>query len=105
MTLVSVQGFAQIQRTAEFNFSNPLGLNPAITPPSGNNEEINITDKTFTNKDITIDFDLGNKDWVLPSIIYQYLDWCYYLLSPSLPTSEFEGSCSTGCSVRKSLFL
>ena len=56
MTLVSVQGFAQIQRTAEFNFSNPLGLNPAITPPSGNNEEINITDKTFTNKDITIDF-------------------------------------------------
>ena len=61
MTLVSVQGFAQIQRTAEFNFSNPLGLNPAITPPSGNNEEINITDKTFTNNDITIDFELGKQ--------------------------------------------
>ena len=58
MTLVSVQGFAQIQRTAEFDFSNPLGLTPAITPPSGNNEEINITDKTFTNNDITIDFEL-----------------------------------------------
>lgn len=68
MTLVSVQGFAQIQRTAEFNFSNPLGLNPAITPPSGNNEEINITDKTFTNKDITIDFDLGKQG--LGSTIY-----------------------------------
>lgn len=68
MTLVSVQGFAQIQRTAEFDFSNPLGLNPAITPPSGNNAEINITDKTFTNKDITIDFDLGNQG--LGSTIY-----------------------------------
>lgn len=70
MTLVSVQGFAQIQRTAEFNFSNPLGLNPAITPPSGNNEEINITDKTFTNKDITIDFDLGKQG--LGSNIYNF---------------------------------
>lgn len=70
MTLVSVQGFAQIQRTAEFNFSNPLGLNPAITPPSGNNEEINITDKTFTNKDITIDFDLGKQG--LGSTIYNF---------------------------------
>ena len=70
MTLVSVQGFAQIQRTAEFNFSNPLGLNPAITPPSGNNEEINITDKTFTNNDITIDFDLGKQG--LGSTIYNF---------------------------------
>lgn len=70
MTLVSVQGFAQIQRTAEFNFSNPLGLNPAITPPSGNNEEINITDKTFTNNDITIDFELGKQG--LGSNIYNF---------------------------------
>lgn len=82
MTLVSVQGFAQIQRTAEFDFSNPLGLNPAITPPSGNNAEINITDKTFTNKDITIDFDLGNQG--LGSTIYHFTNiWTgvstYYL--------------------------
>ena len=82
MTLVSVQGFAQIQRTAEFNFSNPLGLNPAITPPSGNNEEINITDKTFTNNDITIDFELGKQG--LGSNIYNFTNiWTgvttYYL--------------------------
>lgn len=70
MTLVSVQGFAQIQRTAEFDFSNPLGLPPAITPPSGNNEEINITDKTFTNNDITIDFELGKQG--LGSNIYNF---------------------------------
>lgn len=70
MTLVSVQGFAQIQRTAEFDFSNPLGLTPAITPPSGNNEEINITDKTFTNNDITIDFELGKQG--LGSNIYNF---------------------------------
>lgn len=61
MAFVSSPNFAQIQRTAEFDFSQPQSLNPSITPPKGNSSEELVTDKTFSNKDITIDFDLGSQ--------------------------------------------
>lgn len=61
MIFVSVHSFAQIQRVAEFDFTNPTKLNPAITPPVGNNTEENVTDKTFRNADIWIDFKLGGQ--------------------------------------------
>lgn len=61
MTFVSASIFAQIQRTAVFDFSQPLSLNPSITPPEGNSSEVHVTNKTFSNGDITIDFELGNQ--------------------------------------------
>ena len=42
LLLVSVQTFAQIRRTAVFDFTNPTALNPSITPEpenAGGNEE------------------------------------------------------------------
>ena len=36
LACVSAPGWAQIQRTAVFDFSQPLSLTPSITPPEGN---------------------------------------------------------------------
>lgn len=61
LACVSAPGWAQIQRTAVFDFSQPLSLTPSITPPEGNSNEVPVTDKVFSNGDITIDFEWGNQ--------------------------------------------
>lgn len=59
LACVSAPGWAQIQRTAVFDFSQPLSLTPSITPPEGNSNEVPVTDNVFSNGDITIDFEWG----------------------------------------------
>lgn len=61
LACVSAPGWAQIQRTAVFDFSQPLSLTPSITPPEGNSNEVPVTDDVFSNGDITIDFEWGNQ--------------------------------------------
>lgn len=61
LACVSAHGWAQIQRTAVFDFSQPLSLTPSITPPEGNSNEVPVTDNVFSNGDITIDFEWGNQ--------------------------------------------
>lgn len=61
LACVSAPGWAQIQRTAVFDFCQPLSLTPSITPPEGNSNEVPVTDDVFSNGDITIDFEWGNQ--------------------------------------------
>lgn len=61
LACVSAPGWAQIQRIAVFDFSQPLSLTPSITPPEGNSDEVPVTDNVFSNGDITIDFEWGNQ--------------------------------------------
>lgn len=61
LACVSAPGWAQIQRTVVFDFSQPLSLTPSITPPEGNSNEVPVTDNVFSNGDITIDFEWGNQ--------------------------------------------
>ena len=61
LACVSAPGWAQIQRIAVFDFSQPLSLTPSITPPEGNSNEVPVTDNVFSNGDITIDFEWGNQ--------------------------------------------
>lgn len=60
LACVSAPGWAQIQRTVVFDFSQPLSLTPSITPPEGNSNEVPVTDNVFSNGDITIGFEWGN---------------------------------------------
>jgi hypothetical protein len=61
LACMSAPCWAQIQRTAVFDFSQPLSLTPSITPPEGNSNEVPVTDNVFSNGDITIDFEWGNQ--------------------------------------------
>lgn len=68
LACVSAPSWAQIQRTAVFDFSQPLSLTPSITPPEGNSNEVPVTDNVFSNGDITIDLSGVIRDWVQPSL-------------------------------------
>lgn len=46
-----VAGFAQ---TATFDFTNPTGLTPSITPSEGASKGVNVEDRTFTNNNVSI---------------------------------------------------
>lgn len=46
-----VAGFAQ---TATFDFTNPKGLTPSITPLEGASTGVNVEDRTFTNNNVSI---------------------------------------------------
>ena len=46
-----VAGFAQ---TATFDFTNPTGLTPSITPSEGASTGVNVEDRTFTNNNVSI---------------------------------------------------
>ena len=61
LACMSAPGWAQIQRTAVFDFSQPLSLTPSITPPEGKSNEVPVTDNVFSNGDITIDFEWCNQ--------------------------------------------
>lgn len=61
LACMSAPCWAQIQRTAVFDFSQPLSLTPSITPPEGNSNEVPVTDNVFSNGDITIDFEWGKQ--------------------------------------------
>lgn len=54
-----VYSFGQKQDFCVFDFTNPLGLNPSVTPESGAGARVNVTNTTFTNEIISISFDLG----------------------------------------------
>ena len=56
LLLVSVQTFAQIRRTAVFDFTNPTALNPSITPEPENAQVVMVTDKVFKNLGVNISF-------------------------------------------------
>ena len=46
-----VAGFAQ---TATFDFTNPTGLTPSITPSENASTGVNVEDRTFTNNNVSI---------------------------------------------------
>ena len=54
--MLSVQTFAQIKRTVEFDFTSPTALNPSITPEPENAQTVIVTDKVFKNKGVSISF-------------------------------------------------
>lgn len=56
LLLVSVQTFAQIRRTAEFDFTHPTALTPSITPMTENAQTVQVTDETFKNSAVSINF-------------------------------------------------
>ena len=61
-----VAGFAQ---TATFDFTNPTGLTPSITPSEGASTGVNVEDRTFTNNNVSISWAIdgtttnGTKVW------------------------------------------
>lgn len=46
-----VAGFAQ---TATFDFTNPKGLTPSVTPSEGTSTGVNVENQTFTNNNVSI---------------------------------------------------
>ena len=46
-----VAGFAQ---TATFDFTNPTGLTPPVTPAEAASSGVNVEDQTFTNNNVSI---------------------------------------------------
>lgn len=56
LLLLSVQTFAQIRRTVEFDFTKPTALNPSITPEPENAQTVIVTNKVFKNKGVSISF-------------------------------------------------
>lgn len=60
LTLVSVNVFAQIQRSVTYDFSNPLGLTPSVTPTSAGDGRVGIDEKSsfgsFEEEEIRADF-------------------------------------------------
>lgn len=69
--LVSVNTFADISRSAFFNFNQPSSLSPAITPASGSGEVVPINSTVFTNGFIEVSFELV-EDWVIGAQIFTY---------------------------------
>lgn len=56
LLLLSVQTFAQIRRTVEFDFTKPTALNPSITPEPENAQTVIVTNKVFKNQGVSISF-------------------------------------------------
>lgn len=56
---LSLPTMAQLQLTADFNFGNPTGLTPSLTPADYNGGKLNIGDKVFTCGNISISFSIG----------------------------------------------
>ena len=61
LLLVTIHISAQIKRVAEFDFTNPTGLNPSITPRTDNGGGLKVSDKVFTNGLVSISFVEGNQ--------------------------------------------
>lgn len=57
--LLSVQSYAQIKRTAVFDFTNPTALSPSITPEKENAQNVIVTDKIFKSQGVSISFSTG----------------------------------------------
>jgi hypothetical protein len=59
LTFISVQGFAQLSRTAQFDFAHPTTLSPSITMGTYHAAYNMVTETTFTNGLATISFGNG----------------------------------------------
>lgn len=57
---ISLHVNAQKEASVFFDFSNPIGLNPSITPLEGNGQIVIVNDTTFINGPIQINFDKGD---------------------------------------------
>lgn len=60
MMLLTLTINASIQRTVTFDFTNPESLTPSITPGASVGEYVQVTDKVFTNENVSISFDKLN---------------------------------------------
>ena len=67
LACVSAPGWAQIQRTVVFDFSQPLSLTPSITPPEGNSNEVPVTDMFSLMATSLLILSGVIRDWVHPS--------------------------------------
>ena len=62
LTLISVQGFAQLARTAQFDFAHPNSLTPSISNATYNGAWTMVTDVTFTDGLASISFAYNNAE-------------------------------------------
>jgi len=62
LTLISVQGFAQLARTAQFDFAHPNSLTPSISNATYHGAWTMVTEKTFTDGLASISFDYNNAE-------------------------------------------
>lgn len=63
MVLVTLQGHAQLTKTATFDFQHPTLLSPPVTPSAGNGNYVVISNYTFTDINdghITLSFDMND---------------------------------------------
>ena len=62
LLLVSAQSFAQKQASVVFDFTNPTGLTPSVTPMPENAQTVIVTDSVFKNGPIQISFARATPD-------------------------------------------
>ena len=63
MTLLSLQGQAQLTKEVTFDFQKPTKLTPPVTPAVGNGNYVIISNYTFTDtqeKQIMLSFEMNN---------------------------------------------
>ena len=58
--LITSHCWAQLQETAIFDFNSPTSLTPSISPATTDGSYVIITNKTFTDKKISLSFTLKN---------------------------------------------
>ena len=59
LLVASLPTLAQIQLTAVFDYANPTGLNPSMTPMDYEGGKLNVFDKTFEDGKISMSFSSG----------------------------------------------
>ncbi len=59
LLVASLPTLAQIQLTAVFDYANPTGLNPSMTPMDYEGGKLNVFDKTFVDGKISMSFSSG----------------------------------------------
>lgn len=62
LLFVSAQSFAQKQASIVFDFTNPTGLTPSVTPMPENAQTVIVTDSVFKNGPIQISFARATSD-------------------------------------------
>ena len=62
LTFISVQSFANLSRTAQFDFAHPSTLSPAVTIGTYHAAFAMVTEETFTDGLATISFSNGNAE-------------------------------------------
>lgn len=104
--LFSLSSFADTQeRTTTFDFTNPQGLNPSITPGVNPNDEVPVPDSGLypnkNDKSVHLSFTMGL--YTVSTVIAthnKYYDYINYLCIPRTTTFVFDGGDNFITSIR-----